>query len=288
MLPTVILRLYLQQLAMTLPHMKHLKSSSADLRDLFKDSITVKYLAEPLKSVPACEDAAKLRSWMEVRDFDVLGIEENGTVCGYVERSHLMAGKCSDYQQIFHPSQLIAAATPLMELLPLLREKPRLFVLESNRINGIVTCGDLQKAPVRMLLFGLVTLLEMNLLRIVRIYFPQDSWQKFLKSDRILVAKHLWELGRSRNEAIDLIDYLQFCDKRDLILTSAEIVERLGLKSKRYGERFLKSAEALRNKLAHAQDLINGSSWPEVIFLAQEIEALLQRCEEIEIATPLD
>jgi hypothetical protein len=102
------------------------------------------------------------------------------------------------------------------------------------------------------------------------------------------VAKHLWELGRSRNEAIDLIDYLQFCDKRDLILTSAEIVDRLGLKSKRYGERFLKSAEALRNKLAHAQDLINGSSWPEVIFLAQEIEALLQRCEEIEIATPLD
>ena len=62
--------------------MKHLKSSSADLRDLFKDSITVKYLAEPLKSVPAVEDAAKLRSWMEARDFDVLGIEENGTVCG--------------------------------------------------------------------------------------------------------------------------------------------------------------------------------------------------------------
>ena len=142
--------------------MKHLKSSSADLRDLFKDSITVKYLAEPLKSVPACEDAAKLRSWMEARDFDVLGIEENGTVCGYVERSHLGKGKCNDYQQIFHPSELIAAATPLMELLPLLREKPRLFVLESNRINGIVTCGDLQKAPVRMLLFGLVTLLEMN------------------------------------------------------------------------------------------------------------------------------
>ncbi|MGB3264075.1 MAG: hypothetical protein WBA89_08945, partial [Microcoleus sp.] len=50
----------------------------------------------------------------------------------------------------------------------------------------------------------------------------------------------------------------------------------------------LKSAEALRNKLAHAQDLINGSSWPEVILLAQEIEALLQRCEEFEIATPTE
>lgn len=265
--------------------MKHLKSSSADLRDLFKESITVKYLAEPLKSVSSEEDAEVLQPWMEAHDFDVLGIEEKGIVCGYIERSRLGQGRCGDYQQIFHPSEIIASSTPLMELLPLLRDKPRLFVLESNRISGIVTCGDLQKAPVRMLLFGLVTLLEMNLLRLVRICYPQDAWQPLLKKERLAVAKHLWEQGRARNEAIDLLDYLQFCDKRDLILTSTEMVERLGLRSKRYGERFLKAAEGLRNKLAHAQNLVNGSSWPEVIFLAQEIEALLQRCEEIELTT---
>lgn len=266
--------------------MKHLKSSSTDLRELFKESITVKYLAEPLKSVPANAKAEQLKPWMEAHDFDVLGIEDAGIVCGYVERSRLGAGHCKIYQQIFHPSEIIASSTPLMELLPLLREKPRLFVLETNRINGIVTCGDLQKAPVRMLLFGLVTLLEMNLLRLVRICYPQETWQPYLKKERVIVAKHLWAQGRARNEAIDLLDYLQFCDKRDLILTSAEMVERLGLKSKRYGERFLKSAEALRNKLAHAQDLVSGSSWPDVIFLAQEIETLLQRCEEIELQTP--
>ena len=79
-----------------------------------------------------------------------------------------------------------------------------------------------------------------------------------------------------------MADYLQFSDKRELILAKTEIVERLGLKSKRYGERFLKSVEALRNKLAHAQDLVSDSSWPELIELAQGIEALLQRCEEIE------
>ena len=268
--------------------MKHLKSSSTDLRELFKDSITVKYLAEPLKSVPADEDAGIMQMWMESHDYDVLGIEDGGTVCGYIMRSLLGQGICGDFQQIFHHSELIAASTPLMELLPLLRDKPRLFVLESNRISGIVTCGDLQKAPVRMLLFGLVTLLEMNLLRLVRIYYPDDSWQQFLKKERVAAAKHLWEQGRARNEAIDLLDYLQFCDKRDLILTSPQIIERLGLKSKRYGERFLKAAEALRNKLAHAQDLVNGSSWPEVIFLAEEIEFLLQRCEEIELTVPPD
>lgn len=79
-----------------------------------------------------------------------------------------------------------------------------------------------------------------------------------------------------------MTDYLQFSDKRELILSKTEIVEHLGLKSKRYGDRFLKSTETLRNKLAHAQNLVSDSSWLELIDLAQGIKALLQHCEEIE------
>lgn len=263
--------------------MKQLKSSSQDLRILFEDGITVKYVAEPLKAVLAEEDAVVVRQWMESLNFDVVGVESEGVVCGYVERSSLGEGKCGDYQRIFHPTELIAASTPLLQLLPILQYKRRIFVLDRDRISGIVTRGDLQKAPVRMLLFGLVTLLEMQLLRLVRILYPQNSWLTFLKSERVAVAKKLWQERQARNEAIDLTDYLQFSDKRELILANAEIVERLGLKSKRYGERFLKSAEALRNKLAHAQDLVTDSSWPELIELASQIEALLQRCEEINL-----
>ena len=264
--------------------MKHLKSNSQDLRGLFEDSITVKYVAEPLKTVPAQEEAAVVRQWMEALNFDVVGVEDTGVICGYVERNSLATGRCGDYQRIFHPSELITASTPLIELLPILWHRPKIFVLDRNRISGIVTRGDLQKAPVRMLLFGLVTLLEMQLLRLVRIYYPQDSWQVFLKGERVASAKKLWQERQAKNEAITLTDYLQFSDKRELILAKTEIVERLGLKSKRYGERFLKSAETLRNKLAHAQDLVSDSSWPELIELAQGIEALLQRCEEIEAA----
>lgn len=265
--------------------MKHLKSSSQDLRNLFEDSITIKYVAELLKTIPAEEDAVVARQWMKAFNFDVVGIEDTGIICGYVERDRLSAGRCVDYQQIFHPSELIPASTPLIKLLPILQHKSKIFVLDGDRITGIVTRGDLQKAPVRMLLFGLVTLLEMQLLRLVRIYYPQDSWQVFLKGDRVALAKKLWQERQARNEAINLTDYLQFSDKRELILAKTEIVERLGLKSKRYGERFFKLAEALRNKLAHAQDLVSDSSWPELIELAQDIEALLQRCEEIEAAS---
>lgn len=265
--------------------MKHLKSRSQDLRSLFENNITIEYVAEALKSVPAEANVAEVLHWMQVQDFDVVGIETGDTITGYIERSHLItakSGKCGDYQCVFHPRELIAISTPLMKLLPILQQSPRLFVLDCNQVSGIITCGDLQKAPVRMLLFGLVTLLEMNLLRLVRLYYPQDSWQKFLKPERLEIARRLWRESQERNEATDLLDYLQFCDKRELVLHHPELLQQLELKSKRSGERFFKSAEQLRNRLAHAQNLASGSSWTDLISLAENMEQLLIRCEEIE------
>ncbi|QMS88172.1 hypothetical protein HUN01_11420 [Nostoc edaphicum CCNP1411] len=265
--------------------MKHLKSRSQDLRSLFENNITIEYVAEPLKAMPADAEVTKVLHWMQEKNFDVIGVETGDIISGYVERSNLIqgkAGKCSDYQRVFHPKELIAISTPLIKLLPILQQTPRLFVLDCNQVSGIVTCGDLQKAPARMLLFGLVTLLEMNLLRLVRIYYPQDSWQKVLKPERLEVAQRLWRESQERNEATDLLDYLQFCDKRELILNQPELLQQLGLKSKRFGERFLKSAEQLRNRLAHAQNLVSGSSWIELISLAEAMEKLLILCEEVE------
>lgn len=264
--------------------MKQLKSRIQDLRNLFEDSITIEYVAEPLKAVSAETDVTEVLDWMEAHDFDVVGVESKDGVSGYVERSSLLdqCGKCGDRQHVFHPSELIAISTPLMKLLPILQQTPRVFVLDCNRVSGILTCGDLQKAPVRMLLFGLVTLLEMNLLRLIRRHYSPDSWQKLLKRERLDIATRLWQESQARNEATDLLDYLQFCDKRELVLHHSLLLQQLGLKSKRSGEKFLKATEHLRNRLAHAQDLVAGSSWTELISLAAEIEALLRRCEDIE------
>jgi predicted transcriptional regulator len=264
--------------------MKQLKSRSQDLRSLFQKSITIEYVAEPLQSVSAEAEVSEILEWMAARDFDVVGVERGDTVSGYVDRSILSRGKfgkCGDYEQVFKPSELIAVSTPLIELMPLLQKTSRLFVLDCNQLSGIVTCGDLQKAPVRMLLFGSITLLEMNLLRIIRLYYPQDSWQPILKPERLEAAKLLWQASQERNEATDLLDYLQFCDKRDLVLHQTELIDRLKLTSKRSGARLLKHAEQLRNRLAHAQNIVNGSSWQELITLAADIEQLLICCEQI-------
>ena len=257
-----------------------MRLKSSDLLELFESSTTVKHIAEKLQTCNGSEDADIILKQMDALDFDVMGLEEDGIINGYIDKKELGDGRCKDYLIIFHPSELISESTPLIELLPILREAPRVFVLERNRVSSIVTRGDLQKAPVRLFLFGLLTLLEMHLLQIIRVHYSDDTWQKHLKPKRLESVQSLWVQRKDRNEALDLADCLQFCDKRELVLRSPEICQLIGIKSRTWGKSLLESAENLRNKLAHAQDIVTGSTWADIIDLANEIEALVRLCEK--------
>jgi hypothetical protein len=100
---------------------------------------------------------------------------------------------------------------------------------------------------------------------------------------RLEAARKLQAERKARNEAIELSDCLQFCDKWELVLRCPPGRAYLGFRSKRMGQLILEEAEELRNKLAHAQDLVSGSSWQQVIRIAAEVEALLERGEPSDI-----
>jgi hypothetical protein len=129
-----------------------------------------------------------------------------------------------------------------------------------------------------MLLFGLVSLLEMFLLALVRRRCHEELLRSILKPKRLEEAQKLYDMRRARNEEIDLADCLQICDKRDLIL-KVVAHQDLGFETKVSAERLFKDAENLRNRLAHSQDLVLGTSWAEVIDLAENIDRFLRQNE---------
>ena len=55
------------------------------------------------------------------------------------------------------------------------KNRDHLFVLDGPWLESIVTSAGLQKPPVRMLLFGLVSLFDMFLLTLVRKHCPEES-----------------------------------------------------------------------------------------------------------------
>ena len=230
-----------------------IRTRSGDLRKLFERRVNVQHLAERLWAVPASQDGASARKIMAEAGFDVLGVENGGFVSGYVEGATIDDRPCGQQIKTFHPSELVADSTPLIDVLPLLLKRPRLFVLKSNRVGEIVTRADLQKAPVRMLIFGLISLLEMNLLKLIREHYPEDSWEDLLSRARVQQARKVFEGRRERNEEIDLVDCLQLADKRTIILKNERLRTSLILGTRTAGEERLKRIEELRDRLVHAQ-----------------------------------
>ncbi len=242
----------------------------------------MRHIAAPLESRQGGREAAEVRAYMEERNFDVMALQNCDRTTHYICREELGEGKCQDFACQIEATQIVSSATPLVDLLPLMADRDHLFVLEGARLASIVTKADLQKSPVRMLLFGLVSLLDMYLLLLVRRHYPDDSFRETLKPQRLEEAQRLYEKRMSRNQEIDIADCLQICDKRDLILRKVTCAA-LAFDSKRRALKFFEHAEDLRNNLAHSQDLVLGSSWTEVIELAIGINAFLQRFENLTV-----
>jgi hypothetical protein len=261
--------------------MKHLKSSLYDLHELFDRSVSVRHLAEPFVSFDAQRLATEVRAFMEAKNFDIVGVRYNGAVVGYVERATLKEGTLEQYRSPFDKQLILNEWSPILEALQLLAESSHVFVVAMGEVAGIITKGDLQKAPMRMWFFGVLSLLEMQFLRLIRAAYPQDSWKSLISPSRIEKAQQLLQDRQRRNEAIDCADCLQFADKRTIVVKSDRLCHVLGCTSKGVGEDLLEELEHLRDELAHAQDIITGR-WPRLVELAKKAEQILAACEALE------
>ncbi|MCI0414204.1 hypothetical protein L0222_15585 [bacterium] len=261
--------------------MKHLKSTFRDLYNLFEINITIRNITEPFASFDAESQSGTILSFMDKKNFDVVGVRENAEVVGYANRNDLSNGsRLGDHTIAFHSDEIIGENDPLIRAFQMLRSRKRVFVTILRGIGGIVTIGDLQKAPVRMWLFGIISLIEMNFLQIIRVYFPQESWRLVLNQSRVTLAEQLLLQRQRMNAEIDLADCLQFCDKRDIVLSKDHLLKSLGFTSKSEGEKKLKDVQNLRDELAHSQDIIT-SKWPRTADVAADAERILQACETL-------
>lgn len=261
------------------------KSSYLSLRCLFENDLTVNHISEDIVACDINDSIEKARTTMVKNGFHCLGVAKNGRIFGYIRRKDVEEvdehTTISSLVRIFEIGEIVSETTSIIEAMFLLREKDRIFVLEGDEIISLVTRADMQKTPVRLLIFGLISLLEMHFLKIIRIYHPGDSWQKYLTDSRIEKAEEIYEFRLQTNQEIDLLDCLHFCDKRDIILNDKQLFRLFDFQSKNKGKQILRELEKLRDLIAHAQDLMGTFDFLKLISLVNEMEILLRKCEEI-------
>jgi hypothetical protein len=240
--------------------------------------ITGEAIFEPLRSCPSHAPAIEMQEELARLDFDVAGVRESlqQPVIGFVRRDRLGSGLVRDHVEQISADTLVDQSIGIESLLSCLQLRKFVFVSVGGMLVGILTLADLNKPLVRVYLFGLLSLLEIHLSFWVAQVYQDDNWKSILTPERIEMAARVQVERQRRGQQLPLVDCLQFCDKRELILADDELRGRLRLGSKAKAKKYLGDSEKLRNTLAHSQyDLVEGSTWTSLIDLVQWVAGVI-------------
>lgn len=244
---------------------------------LFTDAFTTQDIAEPLRSFDADKPCEGLLSIMDEHHLEVAGLRENGAVMGYVRRDDLCAGGlCGDRLRPFRQGQVIPGDSTLSDVIHILTRHTNGFISLLGEVVGIIGRSDINKPVVRMWLFGMITFTEMELVRMIDDYYPDDSWQTLLSAGRLEKAQSLREERLRRSQQCRLLDCLQLSDKGQILAQNAAILADLGLESRGAAKRVVRELESLRNNLAHAQDIV-AYDWAPIARLSHRLEESLRQ-----------
>ncbi len=251
------------------------RNSYYDIDKIFLRGLTVRDIAEPLPSFDYDTPAGVVRRALEQQHLQIAGVRRDGFIRGYVEFDQLGEGACGQFCQPIPPTRVLPGNAHLSDLVIALDQEPYLFVNFLGEIGGIVTRADLDDPPVRMWLFGLITLIEMRFLTLIERRFENDAWKHYLSSSRLEKAAELQGERRRRKQDPGLLDCLQFSDKAQIVVRDEQLRGQIGFASRRQAEQAIKNLQKLRNNLAHAQDIVS-LDWRTIVNLSENLEEVIQ------------
>jgi len=242
---------------------------------VFERAFTAQDIAELLLSFDSDRPANDVAAAMSEARVEVAGIRRNGGLCGFVEAASLGQGFCEAFCREFVSDQVVETGNSLTDVIEVLTRHDWCFVSAFGSVAGVISRRDVQKPAVRMWLFGIITVAELEFTERVRQKWPDESWTGLLPAQRVEQARQLRAERDRRKENCQLLDCLQLGDKLEILMSDPEARAEIGIPSPSAAKRASKQIASLRNSLAHAQGFAD-QDWPQIVRLARHIEAVVQ------------
>ncbi len=148
-------------------------------------------------------------------------------------------------------------------------DQDHLFVKVKRNITHLVARSDLDSIPVRIWLFGMINLFEIELRN--QIELSGLNWEACLSAGRLEKANMLFLEKQRNNEEITLLGCLQLIDLGIIIQKQLRSPDQLLVKfdNRKSADTIFKKINRLRDSLAHGQKI--QMEWCEVYHLMQLI-----------------
>ena len=244
---------------------------------MYEEYIPIEVISEIFENIDIKEPdyREKALNIMDKKKFDVYGLSENGIIKKILN----IDGK----EKTIEKNEILYDNTPLIDVLYKIRDKKRFLILENGVINKIVTRSDLQKPPVLVVLFGLISILEMFCNELIKFFYPNESWKNEIKKRRLRYPDKIFKGLVKREEEIELLYCLQLTDKLNIVFKKelvSKILNELGYISNGSKKRLKREILELRNSVAHNRFFTKVKSW-EIIRTIEIIEEILEKFENI-------
>lgn len=221
----------------------------------------------------AAEPAADALRRADGQRFDFLPVRDqpDGPIVGLFRRKEVQNAdgrRVSDVMQPLTGDILIGADAPLLDFVYLADQRRCRLVIDRRGIEGLVTLSDIQRLPVRTVLFSLFIHLELLLTDALRKELGPDRPPFDILSDtRANEARGQWEKAKAAGMDRDPFNALQFGDKK----TIAKKLKLFGLSGTKINVELERIERDLRNPIAHGADFAMTESSAESVVQASRL-----------------
>ena len=157
--------------------------------------------------------------------------------------------KVKDYFYPISEKLIIGGNSTIIDFLKNVENEPFKLVISKSNVSGFVTYSDIQKIPVRVSIFSLITELEIIISNFISNKFHNDDWMDHLSTGRVEKIKEKIKEFKDNDNYVSKIIYTELPDKLDIISK----LKLLNISRKELKKQFNEITK-LRNKVAHASD----------------------------------
>ena len=250
--------------------------SNERVRRMFAETFSARDIAEPLLSFDLGTAESVLAAEIERLNVEAVGLRDEGSVHRYASREPAEDSKMVVVTRSFARDQIVSGDALLSDVVGVLTRHRYCFVRMLGQITGVIARGDMQKPIARMWLFGMITLIEMELVGRIKRVWPNEGWTHLVGDARLEKARTLQQERIRRGQHCELLDCLQLSDKAQILQEDPQQMAEFGFTSRRAAKDAAKELESLRNNLAHAQDIVT-HDWPQIARMTQRMEMGLRR-----------
>jgi hypothetical protein len=228
------------------------------LVDIAENSLSVLYLAETnLQFIDPSLSVRGAGEWLDSNGFDAAPLaEEKPRRYFSLDQEADRDQQVSEVALPIDAARLVTSTFGLADGVALLAREPYYFVMEGNRLAGIVTRADLQRPAVSMVSLSLILAAEARMGVLIKGWVG-TRWASHLTDERRTKLSEILEDRRRRNVEIGLLDSLMLGDRLKLLGKSVPLLSTLGFGDRRAYAEWKEQLGRLRDTLAHGGSLLD-------------------------------